>query len=268
MFFFASIHVAKEEDLVFPKYVMDVYTSSHYLACEFDSVKYLSDTEKMMEDATKMLYQDGTTIQDHLKEETYTKLVDFLTKKNSYVNAYDYYKPYFFLSLFTNLSASEANFNSLLGVDGFMLDKAYEDKKNILEVESYDYQTGILEEFPDEFYELILKEEIDGFDESVEGIKKLYEAWKNGNEKEILMYGSEDMDVEDNYTEKEKEYITDFNNKLVVERNKGMLNKAIEYFNKNYDVFYMVGTLHIIGDTGLVEGLKENGFNVRQITNN
>lgn len=265
MYLFGSIHVANNEDLIFPKYIMDAYNSSHYLACEFDLVKYLSDSEKMMEDAVKMLYQDNTTIKDHLTEEAYNKLIDFLTRKKAYVNAYEYYKPYFFLSLFTNMISSEAKYNSALGVDGYFINKAYDDKKNILEVESYSYQTSILEEFPDEFYELLLISEIDEYDKAVEETKNLYNAWKKGDANGMLLYGSEDMQIEDDFTEKEKQYIVDFNNKLIDERNKGMLNKAIEYFNNNQDVFFMVGSLHIIGDKGLAKGLKDNGFNVRQI---
>ena len=44
-----------------------------------------------------------------------------------------------------------------------------------------------------------------------------------------------------------------------------MTEKAIEYFNDNKDVFYMVGAAHIIGDKGIVNNLKKQGFIIKQV---
>ena len=266
MYLFGSIHVTNKADMVFPEYVMKAYNDSHYLACEFDSIAYMENQEKVVEDAMKMLYQDGTTIKDHLNEDTYNKLVDFLTKKESYANAFDRYKPYFFVSLFSNLIAKDAKIGMVGGVDEYFETKAHEDKKTILEVESYDYQINIFEELSDEFYDLVIMDEINNYDESVEALKELYNAWKSGNEENLIKYGNEELESEDSYTDLQKSYIEDFNKKLIVERNNGMVKKAIDYFNKDQDVFFMVGALHIVGDTGLAKQLKEQGFNVKKVS--
>ena len=265
MYLFGSIHIANKEDLVFPEYVMNAYNNSHYLACEFDGVAYNSDQQKVIEDAMKMLYQDGTTIKDHLSEKTYNKLVEFLQKKNAYVNIYEQYKLYFFVSLFTSLTAQDSKINATGGVDDYFEKKAHEDKKTILEVESYDFQIGLFDEFPDELYELILEDSIDNYDESVKELQNLYNAWKSGNEQDLLKYGSEDMKVDESYTDQQKKYAKKFNKKLIDERNEGMLKKAIEYFNNDQDVFYMVGALHIVGEKGLANQLKQKGFIVKQV---
>ena len=261
MYLLGSIHAANKEDLVFPEYVMNAYNSSHYLACEFDNIAYLNDQEKVMASALKMLYQDGTTIKDHLNEKTYNKLIDFLQKKNSYVNVYEQYKPYFFISLLTEIMTKETNIASS-GIDEFFLNKAHEDNKKILEVESYDYQISVFESFPDEFYDLMINEEIDNYNESIEELKKMYEAWKTGNIEDLLKYGSEDLDIKETYTKKQKEYIELFNKKIIYDRNDTMTKKAIEYFDDGKDVFFMVGALHIVGDNGIANKLKTMGYNV------
>ena len=266
MYLFGSIHLANKSDLVFPKYVMDAYNNSHYLACEFDGVAYAKNQEKVMADAMKMLYQDGTTIKDHLSEKTYNKLVDFLTKKNAYINVYEQYKLYFFVSLLSNLMAQDAKINATGGVDDYFEQKAYDDKKTVLEVESYDYQMNLFEEFPDELYDLMLSEEIDNYEESVAGLQGLYNAWKSGNADDLLKYNDEDMENQDTYTEQQKKYVENFNKKLFDERNNSMLQKAIGYFNNNQDVFSMVGALHIVGDTGLAKQLGQSGFIVKQVS--
>jgi len=265
MYLFGSIHVANNSDLVFPEYVINAYNNSHYFACEFDSVAYNSNQEKLVESALKMLYQDGTTIKDHLTEKTYNKLVEFLTQKKSYVNLYEQYKLYFFVSLLSNLMAQDAKLSAESGIDNYFETKAYEDKKTVLEVESFDFQLNLFEEFPDELYELMINEAIDNYDKSVTELQGLYNAWKQGNALDLIKYSDDDIKVLDSYTKKQKEYIEDYNKKLIDNRNNGMLKTAMEYFNNNQDVFFMVGALHIVGDTGLAKQLEKNGYIVRQV---
>ncbi len=263
MYLFGSIHVANKEDLKFPKYVLDAYNNSKYLACEYNTVE--SDVEASTEVLLQMMYQDGTTIKDHLREETYNKLVSFLTEKNMYSEMYDYFKPYFFVSLFTIAAATEAGIGTD-GVDNYFISKAIKDNKEVLEVESSDYQLDLLANFPDELYELLINSGIDEYSDSVKGMKLLYEAWKSGIAGDILTFGSDDLDVLDSYTEEQKKIIEKYNKELIVDRNEKMLNKAIEYFNNNQDVFFMVGALHIVGDTGLATTLEQKGFTVKRIS--
>ena len=265
MYLFGSIHLANKADLSFPEYVINAYKNSHYLACEFDLVEYSKNLEKAMNDAYKMLYDDGTTVKQHLNEETYNKMVNLLTEKKLYSGLYDNYKTYFFVSLLTNAMGIDAKIDPNNGIDMYFLNKAKSENKTILEVESSDFQNDLFLSFPDEFYELMIAETIENYDDNVEGLKKLYEAWKTGNIADLEKYGSEDLEVDDTYTDQQKAYIEDYNNKIVTERNKTMTDKAIEYFNNNQDVFFMVGTLHIIGEDGIAKQLEKQGFTVRQV---
>ena len=266
IYLFGSIHAAKSIDLVFPKYILDAYNNSHYLACEADMDAYSKDYEATVTTVMKLLYEDETTVKDHLSSATYDKMVKFLTEKKSYAALYDSYKPYFFVSLISELMIADSKLSANSGVDLYFLKKAKEDNKTILEVESVDFQEDLFLSFPDGLYDLIINEIIDGYQEEVDGLKKLYEAWKTGNAADLEKYGSDDLDEKDSYTKTQKAYIEDYNTKLVVERNKTMAEKAVEYFDNNQDTFFMVGAFHIVGDTGLVKQLEQKGFTVKQIT--
>ena len=266
MYLFGSIHAANNNDLNFPKYITDAYNNSHYLACEYDTVAYQNDTANVIKNSLKMMYQDGTTIKNHLNEKTYNKLIDFLTKKKQYVNTYEQYKLYFFISLISNIQANDANIDINSSIDAYFLKKAHNDKKNILEVESYDYQMNIFEELSDEIYDLLINNTIDNYEISITNLKNLYAAWKTGNVSDIFKYSSDDTQLKESYTQEQMKLVNDYNKKLVENRNDEMLKKAISYFNNNQDVFFMVGALHIVGDTGLANQLKQNGFTVKQIS--
>lgn len=263
MYLFGSIHMAESKDLdLFPDYVMNAYNKSHYLACEIDETTINNDIEQTQELIQAMMYSDGSTIKDHIKVDVYNKLIDFLTKKESYVNLYEYYKPMFFYSLLTTIMGSESGLAAEAGIDNYFISKAKADGKEVLEVESMKLQTDLLLSFSDTFYELAISETLDNYDEGVKDLKDLYNYWKVGNIEKILELNDEEFKTEDNYTELQKKEIENYNKKLITDRNKTMTDKAIEYFEDNKDVFFMVGSLHIVGDDGIASKLQEKGYTV------
>ena len=263
IYLFGSIHVANKDDLVFPEYILEAYNNSHYLACEIDAVNNEKEAEQLL--LNNIAYTDGTTIKDHLKETTYNKLINFLTEKKSYINSYEYFKPYFFFSLISDLSSKDANLSSKSGIDNYFINKATKDNKTILEVESIESQMNLLFSFSDTLYDVAISEMIDEYDTEVKGISDLYNSWKTGNIDEMLKLENEDIEIKDDYTEEEKAAINDYNKRLISDRNLTMTDKAIEYFNNNQDVFFMVGTLHIIGDDGIAKNLEKKGYTVKRV---
>ena len=266
MYLFGSIHVANTNSIIFPKYILDAYNNSHYLACEFDTINYNNNQQQVTDDIMNLMYQDGTTIKDHLDKEIYENLVDLLKKKNMYSELYDVYKPFFFQSLLSMQSAIDADISTTQGIDDYFISMAKDDKKTILELESASFQLELTNSFSDKLYNLMFKELIDDYDEDVKELKKLYQAWCDGNKEELVKIIDDDMEIKKNYTKDEIKLIEDYNKRMNDDRNKAMLKKAIEYFNNDQDVFLMVGAAHIISNSGLVNSLKEEGFTVKQIT--
>ena len=266
MYLFGSIHMAESKDLkAFPSYVIDAYNKSHYLACEIDETTLNTDMDQAQELALSMMYQDGTQIKDHLKEDIYNKLIDFLTKKESYVNVYEYYKPMFFYSLLSNVMSIDAGLSSEAGIDNYFIAKAKQDGKEVLEVESIKFQTDLLLSFSDSLYELMINETLDNYNESVSDLIDLYKYWKDGNVDKILELDDEEFKEKDSYTKEQKKLIDDYNKKLILDRNNTMTDKAIEYFESDKDVFFMVGSLHIIGEDGIASKLQKKGYTVTLI---
>ena len=267
IYLFGSIHLAETNKLDFPNYINNAYNNSKYIACEFDLVKYQEDQNALLEMMQDMIYTDGTTIKDHLSNETYNKLVNFLKEKGMYTEIYDIYKPMFFESLITTIMTDDAKIKADDGIDIYFLNKAKKDNKTILEVESYEYQTKLLNNFSDKLYDLMIADLIDEYDKELESLKDLYEAWKKGDIERILKESDEELKIKGNYTKEEIQIIKDYNKKLIDDRNMGMTNKLIEYFNNNYNTFYMVGAAHLVGENGIAHLLETKGYIVKQISN-
>lgn len=263
MYLFGSIHVADSNDLVFPKYVTDAYEKSHYLACEIDESEMT--LEKSQEQALLLMYDDGSTVKEHLSEETYNKVVNFLTERNSYSSLYDIYKPFLLQSFITNLTANDAGLSGESAIDTYFINKAKIDRKKILEVESFEYQANLLTSFSDELYDIILSELVDNYDNEVKDLKELYNNWKNGNAEEIAELNDDEIEEDDSYSPELQKEIEEYNKKVVEDRNLTMTDKAIEYFENNQDVFFMVGTLHIVGEKGMANLLSAKGYTVVRV---
>ena len=178
------------------------------------------------------------------------------------------YKPMYFVSLLETITGIDAGLNPQAGVDSYFIAKAKHDNKEVLEVESMKFQINLLFGLSDEVASLLIEETIDNYDQSVEGLKKLYEAWRQGDEEKILEYDDESIDEDEEYSQEIIDEINEFNKKMVEDRNKTMTDTAINYFENNQDVFFMVGALHIIGEDGLANQLKEHGYTVTKVSPN
>lgn len=270
MYLFGSMHTVNFDDFDLPKYVMDAYKESDYLAVEVDINKYMEDEEKIQQLAMDMMYMDGTTIKDHIDEELYTKIINFLKEKKLYNQAYESFKLYGIESLITSQVTKDAGLNENDGIDTYLLDLAKKENKEILEVETFDFQMKLLFEAPDKYYEISILSSIDEYEKSVNSLKELYSAWKKGDVEalEKLTKGDEvtEEDIEKyKLTQEEMKEIETFSNAMLKDQNVGMKNKFNEYFNGNKKVFYMVGAAHLIGDDGLASLLEKEGYKVTRV---
>ena len=56
--------------------------------------------------------------------------------------------------------------------------------------------------------------------------------------------------------------MNDYDKALIDDRNITMTSEAVEYFDDNKDVFFVVGLAHIVGENGIANNLKQLGYNV------
>ena len=262
IYLFGSIHFANINDIEFPKYLMDAYNNSDYLACEFDINKFL-ETVDQTELAQSYLYNDGTTLKDHVSSEMYDKIVTWVKENFGYTEEVTMkFSLTYVESLMTQYILGKSGISNNTGIDTHFIDKAHKENKEVLEVESYEFQAEMEKNFPDKYYEITIREFLNDPDKSVQELKELYAAWCGGDEKEIEKVAIEEAD-ESKYTAEEIEIFKKVNKAMLDDRNIGMVNKFKEYFNDNKKVLYMVGAAHLVGENGIANLLKQDGYTVK-----
>lgn len=265
IYMMGSIHAADKAVENMPDYFEGAFAQCTALAVEADITDLNSDISESIAIVKKYVYSDGTKISDHISKDTYTKAVQILKDNNVYNSLYDYYKPVMWTSLMDNIVLKKSGLDINYGVDSILTSRAKKDKKQILEVESVDYQVDLMTGFSDELQEMMLQSftEDGAIDEQTESLKKLYNQWKKGTITEDV--ANSDFN-ESSMTADEKKLVDEYNTKMLVDRNKHMADKAEEYMQGKETVMFVVGAAHFYGENGVLQLMEDKGCTVKQLT--
>ena len=147
------------------------------------------------------------------------------------------------------------------GIDTHLIYLAKQANKEVMEIESLEFQFNLLGSFSDTIQAIQLKSTLEDIESAEDTMKKMFNAWETGDTKameEIMLNKPE------NLTDIEKESYREYEKLLFDDRNNSMTEKAEEYLKSNKTVFFVVGSGHMIGDTGIVNQLINKGYRVKQ----
>lgn len=262
LYLMGSIHAAKPDTFPLRDEITNAFEESDYLAVEANTKEFEKDVSAQREFIQKCMYSDGSKIYDHISQETYEKAKAFLKEENQYYEVYDLYKPYMWSTYIENALISQSDIAFDQGVDTTLIEMAEEAGKEILEVESIDFQLDLLLGFSDELYDIMISESIDSKDDYAQEFNDLYDAWHSGNVEE---YMEEEEELPEDITEEEEQLYEEYNKAMLTDRNIGMADKAEQYLAEGKNVFFVVGAAHMVGDDGIVQLLKDRGYTVKRV---
>ena len=274
MWLLGTIHVGDERTSYLPQEIYDAFAASDALAVEFDSESYaaslMADEEAIQAYISALLYTDGTTLEDHLSAEALFEATEKIMKATgNYSDEATFLltKPVFHYQTLSNFyMANGYRMSGDHGVDGKLETLAREQDKEILSVESGEFQMDLLGNLSDALQELMLKDtmEYGQFAYNYE-TEQLFEMWCRGDEAELIAYLAEEEDDSD-LTEEEKALYEEYETALGGQRNVDMLAVAEEYLGSGKTVFYAVGLAHLLAEDGLVNTLRSAGYTVELVS--
>ncbi|ERI93840.1 GumN protein [Clostridiales bacterium oral taxon 876 str. F0540] len=246
VYLFGSIHIAQKDMYPFEKTVEDAFRSSNNLVVEVDANRS-ADTNKLQ---SKMLYSKNDDVYNHISKEGKEKLDTFAKELGMDMNNLKKMKLWVIESTIMQAQLKKSGYSSEAGVDSYFLNEA-QNRKKILELESVDFQLDMLNSFTDEQQEKLFFSDIKYLSESDDNFKKLYDAYKAGDENALI-----NLNVDSNKQDPE------IYQKMIVDRNIGMANKIDGYLKTNDSYFVVAGLGHFIGDDSVVKLLEKKGYTV------
>jgi uncharacterized protein YbaP (TraB family) len=167
-------------------------------------------------------------------------------------------KPWFLSLTLSLLSIQKLGFAPEFGIDRHFTQAAREKKKDILELESMEFQIKLLAGFPEALQLKFLESTIEEAENTKERMDRIVAAWSKGDaaslEEEMLKKPLEKHPSQ-----------AELHAKLLDERNVGMAKKIGEYLKSKDVHFVVVGASHLIGDKGVVRLLQKDGVKVEQV---
>ncbi len=261
---FGSIHVGEKYYYPLPDYVFDALNGADSLAVEFDIIAYSEDQTATVEMLYAFANPNGEKIKNLIDEDLYKKAKKILKENGMYSTFLDMYMPILWSQFIDQILYEEIGVKTNLGVDRHLLEYAYENNIEILDVESAEFQYNMMANYSMELQELLLKESIANLEEYIdeyeEYLDEMMYIWAKGDEKAMEKLLSED-DIEFESKDEEKLY-EEYNNAMIVQRNKNMTDWAENALKSGKEVFICVGAAHVVGPGAMAEMLAQRGYKV------
>ena len=256
VYLMGSIHFADKSFYPLRKEIEDVFKKSDVLVVELDinNIDHNAYNRLLVE---KGIYKDGSTIKDVISEKTWLQLEQRLEQLNISYDDIKNYKPGILVLTLSAMQVMQMGFDPELGIDVYFLNKAVSgfSAKQIIELETLSQQVDLFLNIPNG--DLLLKESLYSLDESELMMADMVRYWKAGDEKKMNKLLFED--ALNKYPAFTKIY-----DSLIYQRNHQMVSKIDEMLKQQGSYFVVVGSGHVIGEKGIVNVLKEKGYEVER----
>lgn len=270
MWLFGTIHVGDERTGRLPDYIWAALQESDALAVECDTSP-MDDLDNNPEFLNLYyecyLYGDGSTAYDHVSSENAEAMEETLKVYGGYLTME--LMNYIVGSVNSTIENGYMKFGrsiwSDMGVEKRLEKQAEEWGIPLWEVESLAFQMKMLSDFPERWQELDLESTMESGRYAYNyQLMQLYELWCEGDEYRLdeELTGEPDWDE---MTEEEAELYRIYNKAMMTDRNANMIKVALEYLAGDKVVFYAVGLAHLLGEDGIVQGLKDAGCTVERV---
>ena len=248
LYLLGTIHVGRSDMYPLGDAVEEAYTESDMLAVEMDVINAGSFVNALRMSMV-MVYTDGDDITNHLSPETCELGYEVLGLPERTLRVM---KPAVWLSLAENLGIAYGQLDTTRGVDYYLLMRAHNDKKPIVELEGLEEQMAFLDALSDEAMEAELVAMLASPQAGGMEMRALLDAWLVGDELTLdYMINSGSGD--------------EFYEEIIARRNAAFLDQAVDYLAGEETALIAIGAGHIIGETGLAKQLALLGYQVEEI---
>ena len=286
LYLLGSIHTDRNNVYPFHKQLRDIILNADQVTFELD----FNDVEQVAEFAAMQVYSDGTTLADHISPELYQVVVDTAAQLGLNEQAVAQYKAWALASTFQSLAMlDDTTGSNAMAIDLYVNAKAANAGIPIDAVETYAFQGSIFDNLSPEYQEVYLASgllmclDVETMDQgtkdaltAVLGEEALEPATQEALDEEMALIGQwmdqwKARDPEGFAQSYDKDAILnsddELNSKLFTDRDPGMIQYAAAYLSQegSHTGLMVVGAGHMIGSTGIVQGLIDLGYQVEVV---
>ena len=248
VYFAGSVHALPKEHAHFPEQLERAYEAAKVVMLEVD----LDDMDPL--EAVQFITVNGTlppekSLQDVVGEKDYARVSELAGNLGIPEMAITRLEPWAAALVLTQFALVKTGFDSNLGIDMQITERAKKDGKPVEGLETVIDQLSVFDarSFPEQTRFLL--DSADDAEHLGEDLSKLIDAWRTG-----------DLRALEKEFAKERAKSPALYDALLVTRNHQWMPKIEALLNGDQDYLVVVGTLHYVGKDGLLSLLEKRGF--------
>jgi uncharacterized protein YbaP (TraB family) len=200
------------------------------------------------------LYTEGETLQQNISKETYSLLQKRATTIGITMAQLNPLKPWLCASTISELELMKMGFDPQYGIDVYFFERAKKDGKEMLFLETLDFQMTLFAELNSKEGDALLKQTLKDLEITETMLPDIVGAWKNGDAAHLGSIMT--MSFKD---------LPDIYNRFVVQRNKTWVRKIEDLITQSDTALIVVGAGHFVDPENLLQLLRDKGYTIEQI---
>ncbi|HWX19393.1 MAG TPA: TraB/GumN family protein [Candidatus Binatia bacterium] len=252
VYLLGSIHVLKKENYPLPQVMEAAFTNAAIAAFETD-IGAMEQPDTQQKVLSKAQLPESETLQRQLSPGVYNSFTNHLQEAGLPVEIFEQFKPSVAAITLAALEMRKQGLDPEYGLDKHFFDRAGKEGKQIAELETLDFQIGLVTDFSKEEGELLVKTTLKDLDKLKTELGSMVKAWQTGD--------ADSLEKLLNEASREAPVIY---KRLLTDRNQRWLPKIEEWLRGDKNVVVIVGAGHLVGSEGVVELLRKKGWKVIQ----
>lgn len=250
-YLFGSIHLGSDDMYPLSKTVKRAYKATDELVVEFDFRP--EDGAKMIALFQKYGFDRQSTLESRLSHKGKEIYKSYCVKHALPCKQFAPYKAWFLSIQVMAKKLHDLGYREELGIDKHFLEQAHEMNKSVFSLESPEMQFSMLANFTNQQQEAMLIQMLESDDKQ---FTDMFDAWKTGNDGALIRMLKKDID---------KPGMKDMYKQMLDDRNFNMVDNIEKQNKTGKSLFVVVGAGHIIGQKGLVNLLRDKGYQLTQL---
>jgi len=254
VYLLGSIHLLRPQDYPLPSALDTAYNDAEILIMEVD----MDDLNPLATQAAFRTYgvlQDDRTLRDLMGIDLYEQAVAAADAIDIPLEMLHKTEPWYAAMTVEMMMLDRIGFNPTLGIEMYMLSKAQDDGKRIDGFETVEEQLQFLDGMSIEAQREMLISTLTESAKLGEMMDELIDAWRHG-----------DLDFLETGMLEELAQQEELNKALVTDRNERWATRIAALLDDDDDYLIIVGALHLVGDKGVPNLLRQQGIGIYQLS--
>lgn len=254
VYLLGSIHLLRPQDYPLPSALDTAYSDAEILIMEID----MDDLDPLATQAAFATYgvlQDDRTLRDLMGSDLYAQAVAAADAIDIPLDMLHKTDPWYAAMTVEIMMLGRIGFDPTLGIEMYMLSKAQDDGKRIDGFETVEEQLQFLDGMSIEAQREMLISTLTESAKLGEMMDQLIGAWRHG-----------DLDFLETGMLDELAKHEELNKVLVTDRNERWATRIEALLDDDDDYLIIVGALHLVGDQGVPNLLRQRGIGIYQLS--